>query len=440
MVNRILQVLLALALGVVLFFGVTPKIIGLGIQDATVANLINIIPPETQGQITFRESRFDNGWFQSRATVDIVWTPLGVDEALTMQLNFDIEHGPFFLTDDGPKIGLAYGQIEPSFNSPELTEAMTMIPFELPSVDISLFVPFGESMNIDLAISPVNYDMNGTVVNFGGLDASLLVNADQSANMNLSMGPFFAQNSGSEIGVTIAGMEIQSQTTQMNDILAPSSMVLTMPSVSATGPIPFSVTGISSNSRLQASAVANAIDISQVFQVSNIESDLPLQSLSWTSELNEVQEEFFRNYYGLVSQIQSQMNSNPNAVLSDMNQFGEDMALSLIQNSLVLNNIVRANVFGGDHSLDLFIDWEGLPDRSNLDNPEPEEILNAVAINLDLSLDQAAIMGSQFAELVDPYVQQGYLTVDNGRIVLNASLTAGTLTVNGEEVPLEQFF
>jgi len=263
MVNRILQVLLALSIGIVLFFGVTPKIIGLGIQEATVSSIVNMVPPETQGQISVRESRFDNGWFRSTATVDIVWTPLGVDDALIMQLNFDIEHGPFFLTDDGPQFGLAYGQIEPGFDSAELTEALALIPFELPSVDITLFAPFSESLNLDLAVSPINYNMDGRVVNFGGLNASLDINADQSANMNMSMGTFFGQDAGSEISVTIAGMEIESYTAQMNDILAPSNLLLTMPSISATGHIPFTVTDITSNSRLQASAVPAAVDISQ---------------------------------------------------------------------------------------------------------------------------------------------------------------------------------
>jgi len=165
-----------------------------------------------------------------------------------------------------------------------------------------------------------------------------------------------------------------------------------------------------------------------------------MRSLSWTSEINEIQEELFRSYYGLVGQIQSQVNSNPNAALEDMTQFSEDLALSLAQNSLVLNNIVRANVFDGDHSLDLLIDWEGLPDRTNLDNPDPEEILSAVAISLDLALDESAIMSSQFAELVDPYAQEGYFTVENGQITLSASLENSVLTVNGEEVPLDQFF
>ncbi|GIT64059.1 MAG: hypothetical protein Ct9H300mP22_4590 [Gammaproteobacteria bacterium] len=39
------------------------------------------------------------------------------------------------------------------------------------------------------------------------------------------------------------------------------------------------------------------------------------------------------------------------------------MALLLVQNSMVLNNIIKTNVYGGDHWVDLSIDWAGIPDR-----------------------------------------------------------------------------
>ena len=49
-------------------------------------------------------------------------------------------------------------------------------------------------------------------------------------------------------------------------------------------------------------------------------------------------------------------------------------------------------------------------------------------------------MSSQFAELVGPYMKQGYLLAENGRILFSASLQNGELTVNGEETPFDQFF
>ena len=126
--------------------------------------------------------------------------------------------------------------------------------------------------------------------------------------------------------------------------------------------------------------------------------------------------------------------------MAEATAFGGNMGLLLIQNSLVLNNILQANVYGGDNSVDLNIDWEGIPDRADLNDPQLEEIAAALAIQLKISLEQQAIMKSQFAALVEPYVKQGYLLVENGRILFSASLQNGELTVNGEETPLDQFF
>ena len=166
-----------------------------------------------------------------------------------------------------------------------------------------------------------------------------------------------------------------------------------------------------------------------------------MESLNWTTEIKEAQNELFRSYYEIIGTIQSQINTNnPTAAMAEATAFGGNMGLLLIQNSLVLNNILQANVYGGDHSVDLNIDWEGIPDRVDLNDPQLEEIAAALAIQLKISLDQQAIMKSQFAALVEPYVKQGYLLVENGRILFSASLQNGELTVNGEETPLDQFF
>ncbi|MCH8176531.1 MAG: hypothetical protein IIC59_15260 [Proteobacteria bacterium] len=49
-------------------------------------------------------------------------------------------------------------------------------------------------------------------------------------------------------------------------------------------------------------------------------------------------------------------------------------------------------------------------------------------------------MRSPAAEMVDPYVQQQYIRIDNGRILLNGSVEDGELILNGELIPLDQLF
>ena len=440
MINRILQVLLVLSIALVLIFVVTPKIIGLGIRDAT-PSLINLVPPESQGQVSVTNTQFDIGWFRTAATIDIDFTSPGLGESLGIRLNFDIQHGPLFLTDEGPRIGLVYANIDPRFSSSELTQALTQIPFELPSVEITLFAGLDQSLRVDLDVAPVNHNQNGINFIFTGIDGDLTANADNSASLNVSVGNIIMHNSNSQFSFNLAGIEIESNTAQMNGLLAPGAIFLSIPAISSTRPFSFNLTNLSSNSRMQVSTIPQAIDIFQNIRVENIESELPVQSLNWTMELNEVQNEVFRSYYEILGTIQSQISSNNlNAAMAEATAFGGDMALLLVQNSMVLNNIIEANVYGGDHSIDLSIDWAGIPNRIDLNEPQFEEIAVALAIQLKISLDQQATMSSQFAELVGPYMKQGYLLAENGRILFSASLQNGELTVNGEETPFDQFF
>jgi hypothetical protein len=118
----------------------------------------------------------------------------------------------------------------------------------------------------------------------------------------------------------------------------------------------------------------------------------------------------------------------------------QDLTLTAARNSLVFNNLLEANVFEGDHSADIRIDWEGLPQVNNSADIDSEDALAALKVELTVSLDLEAIMRSPAAELVDPYVQQGFIRIDSGRILLDGSLDDGQLVLNGEEVPLDQFF
>ena len=61
-------------------------------------------------------------------------------------------------------------------------------------------------------------------------------------------------------------------------------------------------------------------------------------------------------------------------------------------------------------------------------------------MGLDISLDLESILRSPLAGVVKPYVQQGYLTIANGRILVEASLQDSVLRVNGDKLLLEEFF
>ncbi|GJM13375.1 MAG: hypothetical protein DHS20C12_17780 [Pseudohongiella sp.] len=425
---------------VVVAAAAAPKVIGMGVRDATLTSILELLPPESRGQLQISETRFDSGWFSSEGELDVRYAALADQENLAMRLLFDISHGPLLFTPDGIRLGLAYAEITPSLNSPELTQAMSQFPIELPAVRIDMFADLDQSFLLTLNMEPFNFSDASGQVSFSGMNGSIAANPDLSAEFLLSMGELRAEQPTTQMGFTLAGLELESNTQQMNDMLAPSIALLAIPAISSQSPYPFSVSNISADSRLQASAAGpGQIDMHQGFRIANIDSELPLASINLTMDINELRGDLIRNYYGMIAEIQNAINTNPTAGNNPIESYAEEMVSLAVQNSLVFNNLLEANAFDGDHSVELHIDWRGMPGVTDIDSIEAMQILEVFSFTLTVSLDEAAIMRSPLADMVDPYVQQGYFRIDGGRILMDASLSDAALTVNSESVPLEQF-
>jgi hypothetical protein len=296
-------------------------------------------------------------------------------------------------------------------------------------------------MWVNMNVSALNFSDTAGEFNFSGLNANVDVASDQSANFSVQMGEVSATENADNSNVLIAGMTLTSSTAQMNDMLAESRATLSIPAVSSTLPLPFSVSDIGIEYGLQASpAEENFSEIYQTIQIANIESEIPVSSLSWLSEVKQVNNELLLDYYRLISELQNQINSDADAVSADFTELGQELYLLVLQNPLELNNRIEANSYDGDHTADLRVIWAGLNTLSNAAELDTNDAITALDMTLDISLDLEAIMRSPAAGLVDPYVQQGYLTVANGRVMIQASLQDSVLRVNGDELSLDQFF
>tara|TARA_B110000967_G_scaffold78996_1_gene81664 strand:- start:1854 stop:2459 length:606 start_codon:yes stop_codon:yes gene_type:complete len=189
-----------------------------------------------------------------------------------------------------------------------------------------------------------------------------------------------------------------------------------------------------------ASTKENFSEIYQIMSVASIESEIPISSFSWHSELKQLNNELLLDYYRLVSELQNQINSGADTVSADFTELGQELYLLILQNPLELNNRIQANSYEGDHTADLHILWAGLSALNTATELDINAAIAALNITLDVSLDLEAILRSPLAGVVDPYVQQGYLTIANGRVLIEASLQDSVLRVNGDELPLDQFF
>lgn len=431
---------LVVAALIVLALAIVPKVIGASIERATIDKLIALIPPEVESQFEIRRDEFNDGWFSSSTTIELIYTPIGTD-AIALSLDFDIDHGPLLQTKGGLRIGLAYAIIDPSIRNDFFDIAIADVSFPLPEVTLTLLARFDQSSWLNMNVSAVSFSDTTGELNFEGLDASIDVAADQSAYFSVEMGELSATENAANSNVLVAGMTLTSSTTQMNDILAESRATLSIPSVSSTLPLPFSVTGISIDYGLQASATENNFsEIYQTIRVASIESEVPVSSLSWISEIKQLNNELLLDYYRLLSELQNEISSDADTVSAEFTELGQELYLLVLQNPLEFNNRIEANSYDGDHTADLRVHWAGQSTLGNAAELDIDKAISALNMTLEISLDLEAIMRSPLAGLVDPYVQQGYLTVANGRILIEASLQKSILKVNGDELPFDQFF
>jgi len=303
-----------------------------------------------------------------------------------------------------------------------------------------LLVRFDQSVQLDMNVSEANYSGTQGEMNFNGLNASIHVDSDQSARFVLNMGELAVTENAANSNVVVAGLAITSITSQLNDMLANSSATLSIPSLSSTAPVSFSISDIVVDYGLNVSpADPQSSEIYQSLSIANIEGGLPVRSLSWRSEIKQLKNELLQDYYRLLNELQAEFNADPEVYSEELLFLGQELLLIVLQNPLEINNLIAANAFDGDHTADLRIEWSGLETLASLSEVDTNAAIAALDITLDISLDLKAILRSPLAGLIDPYVQQGYLTVSNGRVIIEASLQDSTLMVNGDQLPLDQF-
>jgi hypothetical protein len=426
------KVLLAVTVLILLALTLMPKVIGAGIERATIDSILTLIPPETEGQFEIRRNEFSDGWFSSSTTIEFIYKPIDTD-AITLTMDFDIDHGL--------SIGLAYAVIQPSIRNDLFGIAIAELSFPLPDITLNLLARFDQSMWVNMNVSALNFSDAAGEFNFSGLDANVDLASDQSAYFSIQIGEVTATENAENSNFLISGMTVTSSTAQMNDILAESRATLTIPVVSSTLPLPFSVLDLGIDYGLQASSTKdNFSELYQTIHVANIESEIPVSSFSWLTEIKQVNNDLLHDYYRLLNELQNEINAGAETVPADFTELGQELYLLVIQNPLELNNQIEVNSYNGDHSAELRALWTGLSALNTAEELDINTAIAALNMTLDISLDLESILRSPLAGLIEPYVQQGYLTIANGRILIEADLQDSILRVNGDELPMDKFF
>ena len=416
----------------------TPKIIGLGIHDLTINNLVALIPPQANSQIAIEETSFDNGWFSSTATINATYTPIGM-EAIAVDFDFSIKHGPFVSTNNGLRLGIAYAEIKPKIAA-ALPVFETASAVQFPDTLIELFASFSQSLLIRVTVDPTSHTGTYEEFEFAGLSASFLARADQSAELLINIGQLTIRESRNNLDFTIGGIEVISKSTQINDILAPTSATFSIPSIKSSAPAALTIDNILASSQLSASSNPNAIQLNQRIAMQSIAGDSPLQSFDWQLEIDQMQRQLISDYYDLLTELQTQSQVDAQAAALKINQISQELSLLVFNNPLVINNLVTAKLYDGMHRAELKLRWDGLPMLDNIAALNLNEAIASIDMSLDVSLDFNSVMKSPVAEQVESFINQGFIVIKKDKISVKATLHNSQLILNGEDIPLDQFF
>lgn len=438
--SSLVKLVFALGLLLLASFAVAPKLIGNSVREIAIADTLALLPPEARALVSLDENTFDGGWFRSEAQFTLRYLPDISASPITVELRLRIQHGPLLLTRDGLALGLVYAEIEPVFDSAELRAFLAEIPFPLPDTHIDLLTHFNGDVQLRLDVASIDHSAAGEKLLFDGLQLQFTARPDQSAESELRLDLLEAQEPGTSFSFSLRGLQGTSDTTQMNDLLAAGSVQLMIESLSSGSPFPFALQDFQSESGLQSSGSDNdRLAIYQRLAIANIDSDLPVTAFDWSLDVGEIHPELMRGIYTLFSNAQASATTNPGILTPAIAEALGAAALLLLQNSLTLESALQANVFGGDHNIDLYLDWAGLPALTEIVRLDLYEAIAALTITLDLSLDLEAIMRSPLAEFVDPYVQEGYIQLVNGRIILQGRLENLTIQLNDQTLAVDEF-
>lgn len=441
--SRKLIIASVLAVLAVVFFAVMPWMVGKTVQANLVNNLLQRLPADVQSQLRVSELSYDRGWFASSASYAVNYQPLGSTDSLPLQFDLQLQHGPLVRAREDWRLALASAQVQSRINSAEVQQLLAEIPDQLPDIDLDMIAGFDQSIDLQLRIEPLQLrDANGDF-RFQGMTGSLHAAADNSAAVTLSMGALSLKTYDSGYGFALQGLELDSATAQVNDVLAPSHATVQIPSLRGNGldaAQNFAAEGIAFSSRLSDNAAnSQLLDAAQQISVQSIQSEFPVASLDWSLQVNRLSRDVLRSYSQLLAQAQSQtVTGGP--VTTNVTQLGMELGTRFLRNELQILNASRVNAYGGDHSADLRLDYSGLPNLTEIARLDINELIAALDVSIELDLDLEALSRSPMAGMIDPYVQEGYIVIDNGRVKLLATLSDRQLVLNGESMPIEQFF
>lgn len=432
------KAILTLALLMALLISVAiPKAIGLAINEDAIDDLIALLPSGPDLLLQVEKEKLARGWFTSTGSLSLNYTIAALDP-ISVVLDFDIDHGPFLSTDNGLRFGFAHARVTPKFKLNNLQLDSNDMPEQV-GLNMSLIADFKRTLSLEFSASPFNESNPTQAISFEGLGGSLIVRGDQTAEAVMTLNNIALQDTPNNQRIEIKNASLSAKTTAINSPAAPSSIEFKLPLISSNS-LSMKIENLAFSSTVSKATTSNSVILRQTATLGAATGDMPLQSGRWHLELSELNEESLTQFYAILSRLQLLRNNTSSSAIRESGQLIERLGLLLLNNPLSLNSAFNIEAYEGSHNGELTLRFNGVPLLRNIMGLNIKEAIAATRFSVNFDLDLEALSRSPVSEMIDPFLQDGYIVISNGRVKINASLNNSIIDLNGQSTPVEQYF
>ncbi|AUM12202.1 DUF945 family protein [Ketobacter alkanivorans] len=434
-----------ITIGVLLSF---PMVSGIKLKEAYLQRIGAM--PKQPGVMLFSES-YDRGWFRSSAVTRVEldleqW--LGAAEYTSEPINIlvrsDFYHGPVLLTDLGLRFGLGYGSLSLSGSDVAGVEQALSEWMQAAPLTVRTLINLDQSAHTEITIAAYEADHGDDHIRFGGINASLITDANLTkfdGSMRVNASSVLTTGYVMDVAESSGSMSYQGK----NPYTMVGETVFSFPSVSITGKeVSTVIQGLNLNSGTQLNQ--GKLDYFQTIEVDSVESPLPITSGRWHLEFTGLSPAGLEAWSDFSLQLQelSQAGQLPldeagePELPPELEAKMEQIMQELLQPGLGFSQRLDVQALGTGHSAEMALSFVGLPGTTPLSQVEdPMQYLQAFKGDLDVELDEQSILQSPLADSLMPFVQQGLLMPQDGKLVMQVRLADGILLLNGSPVPID---
>lgn len=417
---------------------VVPKIIGNTAYDVYKQSIDNSLMDKGLASIEHRE--YSSSWFSSDVVTVIKFESIDPKvDTMEWVVASHIQHGPVMFTNDGVKFGLAYVDMKNSLKgaSKEIQDVVDNIFNEI-TIKMTSLIGFDKTLFDEVKVGSYTYDKDGVTATFGGFDVVGTALLDYS-KMDGEITLYESDVESPEFTFKIAASSGSYDLRKYFDLMMLGNAKGNIPSLEIVAKrVPVSLENITFST--DETEENKNLYFKQKFAIEKIKAPVPVDALQYDFELNQISLQAIESWVDFSQSFQ--LNVDGGVSTEDEKKLRELASLAL-QEGLEMNQYFKLDGMGGA----LIIDWKtryvGLPNGEKLWDIKPEDkkkMLQAVDMHILVTIDKSIIDALPFRAVVGPYMKQGFVVEEAGKLKADIKLLRGVLTVNGQPLPIESLF